>query len=178
MAGDIRDQPGRAPEAPSDTAALNAWLDAQLGRTLIVVALRRVDAGEDVLASWRAQAEAFPRMRLEVIEVAASANLTATLTDVARRDPDALLVCDAGDREDAQRWRAAILDAAEGANLFERMLIALHGVGMTRAIARQRGYEDGFATDQPMGTALAVVAREAVTRATYRRAGSSPPCYL
>jgi hypothetical protein len=96
------------------------------------------------------------------------------------RDPDTLLVCEdaGGDAEAAQRWRAAVLDAAEGRNLFERMLIALYGAGVTRAIARKLGYEDGFAPDLPLADALAILAREAVTREAYRRYGSSPPCYL
>jgi hypothetical protein len=49
---------------------------------------------------------------------------------------------------------------------------------MTRAAARRCGFEDGFAVDQPLVAALTILAREAVTRAAYRRYGSSPPCYL
>jgi hypothetical protein len=184
MADDTLDQPMRAPEAPEDVAALNAWMDAQLGRPLTIVALRRTEAdGADPLADWRAQLPQFPLARL-LAEEADETQIAETLTRIAQLDPDALLVCDeagddaSGEADAAQRWRAAVLDIAEGHNLFERMEIALVGAGMTRPAARARGFEDGFASDHPLAEALAILAREAVTRAAYRRYGSSPPCYL
>ena len=180
MADDTLDQPTRAPQAPTDVAALNAWMAAQLGRPLTLVALRRAGAsGADPLADWRAQLPRFPLACL-LEEQADEAQIGETLAHIAQLDPDMLLVCDeaSGDVDAAQRWRAAVLDAAEGRNLFERMEIALVGAGMTRPAARACGFEDGFATDQPLAEALAILAREAVTRAAYRRYGSSPPCYL
>jgi len=188
MADDTLDQPMRAPVAPEDVAALNAWMDAQLGRPLIIVALRRaVASGADPLAGWRAQLPQFPLVRL-LEEVADEAQIAESLTRIAQLDADALLVCDeasdeasgdaSGDADVARCWRAAALDIAEGRNLFERMEIALVGAGMTRPAARAHGFEDGFASDHPVAEALAILAREAVTRAAYRRYGSSPPCYL
>ncbi|HZC04637.1 MAG TPA: hypothetical protein VE338_03280 [Ktedonobacterales bacterium] len=183
MADDTLDQPTRASQAPTDVTRLNAWIDAQLGRTLTLVALRRSGAnGEDSgdpLENWRLELPLFPCVQL-IVEVTRDEPITEALARIAQRDPDTLLVCDdaSNDAEAASHWRAAVLDAAEGANLFERMEITLVGVGMTRAIARSRGFEDGFASDQPLAEALAVLAREAVTRASYRRYGSSPPCYL
>ncbi len=185
MAGDAFDrpdqpgQPALAPQAPTDVAALNAWMDAQLGRPLTIVALCRSGAGADPLAGWRAQLRAFPRVRL-LVEEAGDAPIAEALARVAQSDPDTLLLCDdtSGDAAAAQRWRAAALDTAEGRNLFERMLIALYGAGVTRAAARAQGFEDGFAPEQPFAAVLAILAREAVTRETYRRYGSSPPCYL
>lgn len=174
----MHNQPSRAPEAPEDVAALNAWIDAQLGRTLTLVALIRPGSAA-ILDSWREQLSAFPRVRLLVEVVSSDTSIPDALTRAAQHTPDALLICDAGgDDEDARRWRAAILDAAEGRNLFERMLIALCGVGMTRASARTRSLEDGYATDQPFAQALASIARETLTREAFRRYGSSPPCYL
>lgn len=175
---DPLDQPTRASEAPGEEAALNAWLDAQLGRPLVLLALRRAgdESGGDPLAGWRAAATRFPSVTLEEL-TAGDEPLAETLARVAQRDPDALLVCDDGG-DDTQAWRAALLNAAEERNLFERVEITLAAAGMTRASARRRGFEDGFATDQPLVAALAILAREAVTRAAYRRYGSSPPCYL
>ena len=174
MIDDPLGQPARASEAPSEVAALNAWLDAQLGRPLVLLALRR--AGDDRLADWRAQVPQFPLVTLDELALG-DEPLAETLAQVAQRDPDVLLVCDdAGDA--TQAWRAALLDTAEGRNLFERVEITLVGKGMTRATARHCGFEDGFAADQPFVVALAILAREAVTRAAYRRYGSSPPCYL
>ncbi len=178
MAGEIDGQPSRAPEAPEDVAALNAWIDAQLGRTLTLVALTRVGAAS-ILDGWREQMSAFPRVRLLVEAVAPDASIPDALARAAQHGPDALLICDAGDDEDdARRWRTAVLDIAEGRNLFERMLIGLCGAGMTRAVARKLSFEDGYATDQPFAQALAIIARETLTRETFRRYGSSPPCYL
>lgn len=178
MMDDPLGQPARAPEAPGEEAALNAWLEAQLGRPLVLLALRFAcgDASNDPLAGWRAEAPRFPGVTLEEL-VAGDESLAETLARVAQRDPDALLVCDSGG-EGTQSWRAVLLNAAEDRNLFERVEITLVADGMTRAIARRRGFEDGFATDQPLVVALAILAREAVTRAAYRRYGSSPPCYL
>jgi len=174
MMDDSLDQPARAPEAPGEVAALNAWLDAQLGRPLVLLALRR--AGNDRLAGWRAQIAQFPLVTLDEL-VVGDEPLAETLAQVAQRDPDTLLVCD--DAGDATRaWRAALLNTAEGRNLFERVEITLVADGMTRAIARRCGFEDGFAADQPLAATVAILAREAVTRAAYRRYGSSPPCYL
>jgi hypothetical protein len=174
MMDDPLDQPARAPEAPGEVAALNAWLAAQLGRPLVLLALRR--AGDDRLAGWRAQLPQFPLVTLDELMVGDDP-LAETLAQVAQRDPDTLLVCDdAGDA--TQAWRAALLDTAEECNLFERVEITLAGDGMTRAAARRCGFEDGFAVDQPLVAALTILAREAVTRAAYRRYGSSPPCYL
>jgi hypothetical protein len=179
MADDALDQRMRAPQAPTEVAALNAWLDAQLGRTLTIVTLRRSGPADDPLAGWRGQIQQFPLVQL-LEEETDEAQIAEALTRIALHDPDALLVCDdTPDAADAaQDWRAAVLDIAEGRNLFERMLIALVGAGMTRRAARARGYEDGFAPEQPLAEALATLAREAVTRAAYRRYGSSPPCYL
>ena len=175
---DPLDQPTRAPEAPGEEAALNAWLGAQLGRPLVLLALRHTsdDAGGAWLASWWVEAPRFPGVTLEEL-TAGDEPLAATLARVAQRDPDALLVCDGGG-DDTQAWRAALLNAAEDRNLFERVEITLAAARMTRTIARHCGFEDGFATDQPLVVALAILAREAVTRAAYRRYGSSPPCYL
>lgn len=173
------DQPRRAPEAPEDVAALNAWIDAQLGRTLTLGALLRAGS-TSLLDGWSEQLPAFPRVRLLVEVVGPDASsIPDALARAVQHDPDALLICDAGDDgEDERRWRSAILDVAEGRNLFERMLIALCGPGMTRSGARAHSFEDGYATDQPMAQALAIIAREALTRETFRRYGSSPPCYL
>ncbi len=106
----------------------------------------------------------------------------ATLAHLAQIDADVLLVCDDALDVDGLptpgNWRAAMLNIAEGFNLFERMLVAWFGVSVTRTAARQAGYEDGFAPDQPLSEVLAMVARQAVTRDMYRRRGSSPPCYL
>ncbi len=185
MADDLYSQPMRAAEAPVDVDALNAWLDAQLGRTLVLVTLRRSGGtGGDLLVEWREQTQAFPTVLLTE-EMADGISVAEVLARISQRDPDVLLVCDdtgegtpSSETEAANRWRASVLDIAEGRNLFERMQIVLVGVGMTRKAARAKGFEDGFASDQPLAEALATLAREAVTRAAYRRYGSSPPCYL
>lgn len=171
MAGDTFAQP------PMDTAQFTAWLDATLGRPLTVVALLRADSvGAEPLAGWQAQLAAYPTVRL-LVEVAG--DIPLALARIAQHDPDALLVCaDLADASDANAWLAATLDAAEGLNLFERMLLALFGAGVTRASARAHGFEEGFAPEQSVASALVILVREAFARETYRRKGSSPPCYL
>lgn len=187
MAGDLSGEATMG--APNDPAQFTAWLDAALGRPLALVALRRVGAQDDPLAAWQASlAASYPSVRLiveEIEEASSTEALTAALARIAQRDPYVLLVCadaqSAGeaDADDAaENWCARILDAAEGLNLFERMLLARYGSGVTRASARARGFEDGFSPDQPLPDALAILAREAIARETYRKYGSSPPCYL
>lgn len=182
MVDDPSNQPKRAAEAPEDVVRLDAWIDAELGRPLTIVALLRAGGDDALLAAWRAQLPAYTRVRLLVEASGAETQIAETLARVARHDPDALLVVDdAGadaDADAARRWTAETLDAAEGLNLFERILIGLFGAGVTRAAARARGFEDGFAPEQPLAEALAILAREAVARELYRRYGSSPPCYL
>ncbi len=166
--------------APTDPTLFSAWIVDTLGRPLVIVALRHEEEGNP-LADLRAQLRAYPSVRL-LVEVVADATDTAALSRIAALEPDTLLVCeDARDPDGAPTagaWRTAILDAAEGLNLFDRMLIAWRGVGVTRASARAAGYEDGFTPEQPLADVLAILAREAITRASYRRQGSSPPCYL
>lgn len=176
---------GAALQSPTDPAQFTGWLDEALGRPMLIVALRRagapVDGGADPLAGWRAQLGAYPGVRLLVREIGDAPDAEA-LARIAQLDPDILLVCedahDAGGMSTPSDWRAAILDVAEGLNLFERMMLAWYGAGVTRATARKSGYEDGFAPDQPLFDALVILAREAIGRETYRRHGSSPPCYL
>lgn len=177
MTHDTDDQ--TALRAPADPLLFSAWLADALGRPLVIVALRRPD-GDDPLADWRAPLKAYPSVRLFTEEAGKTPD--AALSRIAQSDPDALLVCeDARDADGAPTsgaWRSAILDAAESLNLFDRMLIVWRGAGVTRASARAAGYEDGFAPEQPLADVLAILAREAITRASYRRQGSSPPCYL
>lgn len=176
---------GPTSQAPTDPAQFTEWLYEALGRPLLIVAVRRADAsmdgGEDPLAGWRAQFRAYPGVRLLAREIGETPD-TEALTSIAQLDPDVLLVCEDAQGADGAPtpadWRAAILYVAEGLNLFERMLLAWYGAEVTRAIARKSGYEDGFAPDQPLADALATMAREAIGRETYRRRGSSPPCYL
>ncbi len=183
MAGDWFGAP--VPQAPTDPAQFTAWLDDALGRPMLIVALRHAGGAarraRDPLAPWRERLEAYPGVRLRDWEIGDAPD-AAALTAIAQLDADVLLVCeDAHDASGAatpSEWRAAILDAAEGINLFERMLLAWYGVGVMRAAARKAGYEDGFAPDRPLPEALAILARETIGRETYRRYGSSPPCYL
>lgn len=177
---------GLASLAPADPMQFTAWLDDALGRPLTIVALRRAsdvgaagEARDAPLAAWRAQLVAYPSVRLLAEELDDESGDEA-LARITQRDPDVLLVC-AGATSDAAAaggWCAHILDVAEGLNLFERMLLARCGVGVTRANARAAGYEDGFAPDQPLADALAILAHEAIAREMYRHRGSSPPCYL
>jgi hypothetical protein len=101
---------------------------------------------------------------------------------LAALDGDVLLVSepalDLRGRATPGDWRTAILRHAEDLNLYEHMLIAWHGAGVTREIARAAGFEDGFGAEVPPSFALAIFAQETITRAAYRRRGSSPPCYL
>lgn len=178
MTYDAFDLRPQASQLSADPAQFTAWLDDALGRSLTIVALRRVGSKDDPIAAWRDALEAYPSVRL-LVETAPDSAGAEALARVAQRDPDALLVCaDAAEADVAGAWRARILDAAEGLNLFERMLLACYGPGITRVFARAHGFEDGFAPDQPLADALAIIAREAIARETYRRRGSSPPCYL
>jgi hypothetical protein len=182
MAGDWQDMP--ASLAAADPAAFTSWLDEALGRPMRIIALRRAGAAADSgdpLVAWGARLATYPCVWLRTREVDAAPD-RAALASIAQLDPDVLLVCeDALDASGAPApagWRAAILGAAEDLNLFERTMLAWFGAGVTRAIARASGYEDGFAPDQPLHDALVILAREAIGRETYRRYGSSPPCYL
>lgn len=180
----------RTSEVPTDPARFATWLDAALGRPLVIVVVRHAGAsatagdaepGGDALAGWRAQLGAYPGVRL-VERAIGDAPEAPALASIAQLDPDVLLVREPARDRDAKdtpgNWRTAMLGAAEDLNLFDRMLIAWLGVGVTRARARAAGFEDGFSLDQPFANVLAVLAREAVAREPYRRRGSSPPCYL
>lgn len=179
MAGDA--DGGAALSAPTNPALFSAWLADALGRPLTLVALRRADGPAEPLAVWREALAAYSGVRL-LTETLSDTPDAAALSRIAQFDPDALLICEgAHDTSGAptpNAWRAAILDAAEGLNLFERMLLAWCGAGVTRATARAAGFEEGFAPGDPLPATLATLAREALARESYRRKGSSPPCYL
>lgn len=179
MTGDV--DGGAALSAPTNPTLFSAWLADALGRPLMLMVLRRADATAEPLAAWRAALAPYSGVRL-FTETLGDSPDAAALSRIAQQDPDVLLIWeDAHDADGAPTpgaWRAAILDAAEGLNLFERMLLAWCGAGVTRASARAAGYEEGFAPDDPLPATLATLAREALARESYRRRGSSPPCYL
>src|SRR5579859_5440542 len=123
MAGDWFGGP--TSPAPTDPAQFTDWLNEALERPLLIVALCRAgalaDGGNDPLAGWRAQLQAYPGVRLLMKEAGDAPDAT-TLSHIAQLDPGALLVCeDARDSSGAATsgdWRAAILSVAEGLNLF------------------------------------------------------------
>jgi hypothetical protein len=177
MAGDTFQQ--AAAQTAMDAAQFTAWLDAELGRPLTIVALCRTASSDDLPALWREALASYPCVRL-VAETLGESSVADALARIALSDPDALLVCEQADAAGEQPggWRVEVLSVAEERNLFERMLLARYGAGVTRANARKQGYEDGFAPEQPLAEVLATLAREAIGRESYRRRGSSPPCYL
>lgn len=165
--------------APADTARFNEWLRATLGRRLTVVALQPArPQAEQILAAWRGEFMAYPETQF-LIERVTVGQMEEALRRVTALDPDALLICSEGEsQEHDEQWSAQALSVAESLNLFDRMLVAQCGANVTKTQARALGYEDGFSTEQSLAETLATLAREAITRESYRRQGSSPPCYL
>ncbi len=171
--------PSNPPEHPNE---LGAWIRGRLGRRLTVVVVTsgtRAGAGMDLCSSLASQPEA------RVARVAANDGAERTLAEVARVDPDVVLIwldeadADAEDRQETDRgWAAAALAACEQQGLLDRAVVVLTGPDVTRAGARALGFEDGIASGTASQEVMRQLAHEAVARDELRRHGSSPPCYL
>jgi hypothetical protein len=62
--------------------------------------------------------------------------------------------------------------------LTDRSVVALIGPLVTRDLAHQLRFEEGYPAATPTAQLLWSLAREAIGRDELRRRGSSPPCYL
>jgi hypothetical protein len=181
MAGAVyAERPGDPYSPPAEPSALDGWLRERLQRrlTLVVVTPSHPHAGADTLCTGM---EAYAELRVAHHMVASPDG--SALADVARLDPDVLLLwtalTDAGAQAGGgRRWALDALNVLEGLGLLDRAFVVLIGEGVTRPAARALGYEDGIPADTPLAEVARLVAREAVARDELRRRGSSPPCYL
>jgi hypothetical protein len=162
--------------AARPAAELDAWLRAHLTRQAIAILLAPI-ADLSAAQRWAAGFAAYRELRLLVRGVSATPQALAdTLASAAPLDPDAALIWLAsGETRD---WARGALRAIEAPGLRDRWLCLLAGPGATRELAHKLGYEDGLAPLVPNGEVAALLARAAVASESYRRRGSSPPCYL
>jgi len=72
----------------------------------------------------------------------------------------------------------ALLESVDTMGLRDRSFVALIGPAVTRDLAHQLRFEEGYPTTTPTAQLLWSLAREAIARDELRRRGSSPPCYL
>lgn len=172
-------------------AAVNAELRTALSRQLAVAVLPPPE-GDPACDDLCARLATYPEVRV-LIEAPGPhptyLTLKALLQTVAQADADALLVWTNGEALAARpsdgtpaqattSWPRLVLGAAEDVNLLDYCFTAPIGSGVTRAAARQAGYEDGFAAETSITWLVRALAREAQAREQRRRQGSSPPCYL
>ena len=193
------------PAEPAEPAQMDAHLRAQLGRRL-VVALVLADAEssaavQSAIQRFRAQVAAYKEVWEPPCQ-SADATVEAALRNALTFDADAILVWVDWSQAGAPfvqpqslqplppKQRAALriaphtasargaLALAEQSGALDRCFVVLIGQGVTRPNGRALGYEDGYSADEPVGPLIAALAREALARESYRRQGSSPPCYL
>lgn len=179
------------PAAPADAAGLDLWLRTELRRRLTIAVIEPLGDPNPLCQDHCALLAIFSEVRVlrhTPPDTADASGAAALLERVERDDVDVLLVwtngrlLTTGPLEGActaeWQWPRTLLTAAEHTGLLDRSLVALIGEDVTQAAARKIGYEDGFSSDLPVPALVGVLARDAIVRETYRRRGSSPPCYL
>lgn len=183
--------PTDAMDEEMDDVEINTQLRLELGRRMTIALLDSPAGGGAALDELLAALAAYPEVRVLIVrpehEQDAQA-LEVTLAEVQREGADSLLVwtdgeataADKGDHacSPAERWVRLVESVAERLLLFDRCFIALIGEGVSRAGARKLGYEDGFASEAPVGGLVRTLARETLAREVCSRRGSSPPCFL
>jgi hypothetical protein len=176
---------------PVDAAGLDLWLRAELRRRLTIAVIEPVGGPSLLCQDHCALLAIFSEVRVVTHappDTADTSSATALLAHIERDEVDALLVWTNGRLlatgplegacTAAWQWPRTLLTAAEHTGLLDRGLVALIGEDVTQAAARKIGYEDGFSSDLPVPALVGALARDAIVRETYRRRGSSPPCYL
>ena len=179
------------PITPADAAGLDLWLRTELRRRLTIAVIEPLGGPSALCQNHCALLAVFSEVRLLAHtppDTADASGAAALLERVERDDVDALLVwtngrlLTTGPLEGActaeWQWPRTLLTAADHTGLLDRSLVALIGEDVTQAAARKIGYEDGFSSDLPVPALVGALARDALVRETYRRRGSSPPCYL
>jgi|SRR5689334_922882 len=176
---------------PADVAGLDLWLRTELRRRLTIAVIEPFGGPSALCQDHCALLAVFSEVRVVTHRPPDNPDASSTaalLARVERDDVDALLVwvngqlLTTGPLEGActaeWQWPRTLLTAAEQTGLLDRSLVALIGEDVTQVAARKIGYEDGFSSDLPVPALVGVLARDAIVRETYRRRGSSPPCYL
>jgi methylmalonyl-CoA mutase cobalamin-binding subunit len=114
---------------------------------------------------------------IQVLPPAASADEEG-LRQAAQTDAEIVLVWLAADNEREMAAATALLERAEALGLRDRSFLALIGPQVTRDMAHQLLFEEGYPVTTPTAQLLWSLAQEAIARDELRRRGSSPPCYL
>ncbi|MGZ3582803.1 MAG: hypothetical protein ACXWP6_08720 [Ktedonobacterales bacterium] len=174
-----------------DDVAINTQLRLELGRRMTIALLNSPTGGGAALDELLAALAAYPEVRVLIVRPEHGQDaqaLEVTLAEVQREGADSLLVwtdgeataADKGDHacSPAECWVRLVESVAERLLLFDRCFIALIGEGVSRPGARKLGYEDGFASEAPVGGLVRTLVRETLAREAFGRRGSSPPCYL
>ena len=170
---DTPSAPSGATLSVSERGAIDGLLRWQLGRRMTVGLLALAGSHGD-------ESAALARRLASIEEIAvhsSAASAEEGLNQAARTDAEVALVWlgdDAGEREAA----SALLERAEAMNLADRTFLALIGPAVTRELAHQLRFEEGYPAETPTAQLLWSLAREAIARDELRRRGSSPPCYL
>ena len=170
----MSDTPDATMLTASERAAIDGLLRWQLGRRMTVCLLALSDAHGEELA---ALAERLTSIG-EIQALHPGGTAEAGILEAARRDAEIVLVWLAA--EDAGELAAAhaLLERADALNLADRSVVTLIGPDITRDLAHQLRFEEGYPSDTPTAQLLWNLAREAIARDELRRRGSSPPCYL
>ncbi len=163
-----------APLTSSERDAIDGLLRWQLGRRMTVCLLALAGTHADELAALAARLTSIEEINLlppaESVEVG--------LLAAARQDAEIALAWLAADDERELAAASALLERAEAIGLRDRGFVALIGASVTRDLAHQLRFEEGYPATTPTAQLLWSLAREAIVRDELRRRGSSPPCYL
>jgi hypothetical protein len=109
---------------------------------------------------------------------ASTALVEEDLPAAARQDAEIILVWLAADEERELEAASALIERADALGLRDRSVVALIGPDVTRDLAHQLLFEEGYSTTTLTADLLSSLAHEAIARDELRRRGSSPPCFL
>lgn len=160
--------------AANERNAIDGLLRWQLGRrmTVCLLALAATHVGElAALGKRLASIE-------EILVMSPAPSADAGLSEAARQDAEIVLVWLAADDASEIATARALLESVDTMGLRDRSFVALIGPAVTRDLAHQLRFEEGYPTTTPTAQLLWSLAREAIARDELRRRGSSPPCYL
>jgi hypothetical protein len=165
---------------------LDSWLRAHLGRRLVVIGLSL-----PVVLAQQADAltlGAPPREYLRELEryeeiwvrwLAPGTTVDQALTHAAMHEGDVVVLwLTEMPKDERPASLVAFLEHVEATGAREEAVIALVGPGASPALARQLGFDEGFAAEEAPGRMLSRLAGETLAREELRRGGSSPPSQL
>lgn len=168
------DTPITEPLTANERSAIDGLLRWQLGRRMTVCLLALADTHADELAALAKRLTSIE----EIVVTPSAISPDEGLIQAARQDAEIVLVWLAADDEREVAAARALLERVDAMGLTDRSVVALIGPLVTRDLAHQLRFEEGYPAARPTAQLLWSLAREAIGRDELRRRGSSPPCYL